>query len=128
VKLLPLLLAASAALASTWTAAQPAAAAPTTCEAKREAIGRDIEEAKARGQKQRLRGLEKALSEVRHNCTEAKLAAEHQKRIRAQEREVAKRERDLRDARRNGGADKVAKREDKLREAQAELRQLKGAQ
>ncbi|SEF23070.1 DUF1090 domain-containing protein [Variovorax sp. NFACC27] len=126
-KLLPILLAASAALASTWTAAQPAPA-PTTCEAKREAIGRDIEEAKARGQKQRLRGLEKALAEVRRNCTEAKLAAEHQRRIRDQEREVAKRERDLRDARRNGGADKVARREDKLREAQAELQQLKGAQ
>lgn len=126
-KLLPILLAASAALASTWTAAQPAPA-PTTCEAKREAIGRDIEEAKARGQKQRLRGLEKALAEVRRSCTEAKLAAEHQRRIRDQEREVAKRERDLRDARRNGGADKVARREDKLREAQAELQQLKGAQ
>ena len=124
-KLLPILLAASAALASTCPAGQPP---PATCEPKREAIGRDIEEAKARGQKQRLRGLEKALAEVRRNCTEAKLAAEHQRRIRDQEREVAKRERDLRDARRNGGADKVARREDKLREAQAELQQLKGAQ
>jgi C4-dicarboxylate-specific signal transduction histidine kinase len=125
-RLLPILLAAAAALTSTWTLAQPAG--PATCEAKREAIGRDIEAAKAKGQKQRVRGLEKALSEVRRTCSDAKLGAEHQRRIRSQERKVAERERDLREAQHKGRADKIADREEKLREAQAELQQLKGAQ
>ena len=131
-KLLPIVLAAAAAFASTWTVAQPAAIAAgaggATCEAKREAIGHDIEEAKAKGQKQRVRGLEKALSEVRRTCSDAKLGAEHQRRIRSQERKVAERERDLREAQHKGRADKIADREEKLREAQAELQQLKGAQ
>lgn len=127
-KLLPILLATAAALTSTWTLAQPAAGtAGTTCEAKREAIGRDIEEARAKGQKQRVRGLEKALGEVRRTCSDAKLAAEHQRRIKGQERKVAERERDLREAQRKGRADKIADREGKLREAQAELQTLKGA-
>lgn len=124
-KLMPIVLATAAALTSTWTLAQPAPGA--TCEAKREAIGRDIEEAKAKGQKQRVRGLETALAEVRRNCSDARLAAEHQRRIKAQERKVAERERDLREARRKGRADKIAQREDKLHEAQAELQQLKDA-
>lgn len=125
-KLLPILLAAAAALGSSWSSAQPAG--PSTCEAKREAIGRDIEAAKANGQTHRVRGLEKALAEVRRTCSDAKLAAEHQRRIRSQERKVAERERELGEARRKGRADKIADKEEKLREAQAELRQLKGAQ
>ncbi|MGJ7612891.1 MULTISPECIES: DUF1090 domain-containing protein [unclassified Variovorax] len=127
-KLLPILLATAAALTSTWTLAQSAAGATgTTCEAKREAIGRDIDEAKAKGQKQRVRGLETALGEVRRTCSDAKLAAEHQRRIKSQERKVAERERDLREAQRKGRADKIADREGKLREAQAQLQTLKGA-
>lgn len=122
-KLLPLVLATAAALASGGAVAQPGPSA--TCEAKREAIGHDIDAAKANGQTQRVRGLERALAEVRRNCTDAKLAAEHQQRVRSQERKVAERERDLREARRKGDAEKVARREDKLREAQAELQRVK---
>ncbi|PBI90645.1 hypothetical protein BKP43_27480 [Variovorax boronicumulans] len=125
-KFLPLVLAAAAAFTALGAAAQPAG--PATCDAKREAIGRDIEMAQSKGQKQRVRGLETALAEVNRNCTDAKLAAEHQKRIRAQERKVAERERDLRAAQEKGRASKIADREKKLHEAQAELQQLKGAQ
>ena len=45
--------------------------------------------------------------------------------MRSQERKVAQRERELQEARRKGDADKVARREDKLREAQAELQRIK---
>lgn len=122
-KFLPFVLAGFAVLASTLAAAQPGPA--TTCAAKREAIGRDIEAAKAEGQPHRVRGLERALAEVRRNCSDAKLAAEHQQRVRSQERKVAQRERDLKEAQRKGDADKIARREDKLREAQAELQRVK---
>jgi C4-dicarboxylate-specific signal transduction histidine kinase len=122
-KFLPFVLAGFAVLASTLAAAQPGPAA--TCAAKREAIGRDIEAAKAEGQPHRVRGLERALAEVRRNCSDAKLAAEHQQRVRSQERKVTQRERDLKEAQRKGDADKIARREDKLREAQAELQRVK---
>ncbi|SFQ63295.1 Protein of unknown function [Variovorax sp. OK605] len=122
-KLLPLVLVAAAALTSNWAAAQPGPSA--SCAAKRDAIGRDIDAAKAGGQTQRVRGLERALAEVRRNCSDARLAAEHRQRVRSQERKVADRERELRDVRRKGDADKVARREDKLREAQAELQRVK---
>ncbi|CKT51443.1 Protein of uncharacterised function (DUF1090) [Mycobacterium tuberculosis] len=62
---------------------------------------------------------------MRRNCSDARLAADHQQRVRSQERKVAQRERELREARRKGDADKVARREDKLREAQAELQRIK---
>ena len=124
-KLLPIVLAAAAALTSTWTLAQPVAGA--TCEARREAIGRDIDAARAQGQTQRVRGLQTALAEVRRNCSDAKLAAAHQRRVKGQERKVAERERDLREAQRKGRAGKIAQREDKLREARAELQRLKDA-
>ncbi|MEA7609692.1 DUF1090 family protein, partial [Salmonella enterica subsp. enterica serovar Virginia] len=43
-----------------------------------------------RGNNQRrIEGLNKALSEVRANCTDSKLRAEHQKKIAEQKEEVA---------------------------------------
>ncbi|WP_398501235.1 DUF1090 domain-containing protein [Variovorax sp.] len=122
-KLSSLILAAAAVLASGQAFAQGGPEAG--CAAKREAISRDIEAAKAEGQDHRVRGLERALAEVRRNCSDAKLAARHQERIRGEERKVAQRERELAEARRKGDRDKIARREDKLREAQAELQRVK---
>jgi hypothetical protein len=112
-----------AALASSAAVAQQGAGA--TCADKREAIAADIEAAKAEGQPRRVRGLERALAEVRRNCTDEKLAAEHRQRVRSHEQKVAQRERDLREAQRKGDADKIARREDKLREARAELERVR---
>ena len=105
-----------------------AAAQPITsenCNAKREAIERDIDAAKAKGQAQRVRGLERALSANQRNCSEARLQAEHRKRVQAQERKVAERQRELKEAKHKGRADKIAQREAKLREEEAELERLK---
>ncbi|RZL61031.1 MAG: DUF1090 domain-containing protein [Variovorax sp.] len=109
--------------ASLQASAQPAAGA--ACEAKREAIGRDIEEAREKGQKQRLRGLERALSENKRHCTDAKLQAAQRQRVEQQEKKVAERERDLKQAERQGDIGKVARRKEKLTEAQAELQRVK---
>jgi hypothetical protein len=117
------MLAAAIASISMGAIAQPAAG--QTCVAKRDAIVRDIDEAKAKGQKQRIRGLERALDANQRNCSEAGLQAEHRKRIQAQERKVAERQRDLQQARRQGRPEKIAQREAKLREEVAELERLK---
>jgi DNA repair exonuclease SbcCD ATPase subunit len=98
-----------------------------SCNAKRDAIERDIDAAKAKGQAQRVRGLERAMRANQRNCSEAQLQAEHRKRIQAQERKVAERQRDLNEAKEKGRADKIAQRESKLREEEAELERLKTA-
>ena len=112
----------AAALFSHAALAQPA---PTTCEAKRADIARDIEEAKAKNQKQRVRGLEKALRETQANCSDAKLQKDHAARIARQEKKVAERQRDLEAARTQGKADKIASREAKLAQEEAELQKLR---
>lgn len=102
--------------------AQPA---PGTCEFKKADIARDIEEAKAKGQKSRVRGLEKALRETQANCSDAKLQKAHHASILRQEKKVAERQRDLDQARAQGKADKIASREAKLAEEQAQLQKLR---
>jgi len=119
------LMAAAPALSSFGAAAQ--AAPGGTCRAKHEAISRDLDDAKAKGQKQRVRGLERALKEVNRNCSDEKLQAEHQRRIAQQEKKVAAREHVLKEAERNGSVDKIARRKSKLAEEQAELQRLKQA-
>jgi len=95
------------------------------CEAKRVDIARDIEQARARGQTRRVRGLEKALRETQANCSDARLEKEHEARIARQEKKVAERRRDLEEARAQGKAGKIASREAKLAEEEAQLRSLR---
>lgn len=117
------LLAAACAGSLGSALAQPVAS--ETCAAKREAIHHELDEARSQGQKQRVRGLERALAEVSAHCSDARLEAEHRKRIEQQERKVAERERELQAAEREGSVRKVQRRKDKLAEAQAELQRLK---
>lgn len=102
--------------------AQPA---PGTCEFKKADIARDIDEAKAKNQTSRVRGLEKALRETQANCSDAKLQKAHHASILRQEKKVAERQRDLDQARSQGKADKIASREAKLAEEQAQLDKLR---
>ena len=75
-------------------------------------------------EKNRINGLNKALREVRANCSDSQLRADHQKKIAKQRDEVAERKHDLAEAKQKGDADKIAKRERKLAEAQEELKKL----
>lgn len=108
----------AAAFAASFGCAIAQSVPAETCAAKRDAIHRDLDEARSRGQKQRVRGLERALAEVSAHCSDAKLQAEHRKRIEQQESKVADRERDLHDAEREGSPRKIQRRKDKLGEAQ----------
>jgi len=119
------MLAAAIATLSMSAIAQPITG--ESCNAKREAIERDIDAAKARGQAQRVQGLERAMRANQRNCSEERLQAEHRKRVQAQERKVAERQRELEAAKHKGRADKIAQRESKLREEEAELERLKAA-
>jgi len=53
----------------------------TGCAAKRQAISTQIEQAKAHGNTEQQAGLEKALSEVTANCTDASLRKERENKV-----------------------------------------------
>ena len=98
--------------------------ANSLCQEKEQDIQREISYAEKHNNQSRIDGLKKALSEVRANCTDDKLRAEHQKKIEKQEAEIAERRDDLQEAKQDGDADKISKRERKLQEAQEELKAL----
>lgn len=98
--------------------------ATTLCQEKEQNIQKEISYAEKHHNQNRINGLNKALSEVRANCSDNQLKTEHQKKIAKQKDEVAQRKRDLAEAKQKGDADKISKRERKLAEAQEELKQL----
>lgn len=54
--------------------------ANTLCQEKEQEIQKEISYAEKHNNQRRIEGLNKALSEVRANCSDSKLRAEHQKR------------------------------------------------
>lgn len=98
--------------------------ATSLCLEKEKDIQREISYAEKHNNQNRINGLKKALSEVKANCSDKELRESHQKKIAAQKEEVAERRHDLQEAKEKGDADKIAKREKKLKEAQDELKAL----
>jgi hypothetical protein len=98
--------------------------AASLCSEKEADIQREIGYAEKHQNQHRIDGLNKALKEVRANCTDSSLRAEHQKKIDEQKEEIAERKADLQEARQKGDADKITKREEKLSEAEHELKDL----
>lgn len=93
----------------------------TGCAAKRQAISTQIEQAKAHGNSAQQAGLEKTLSEVTANCTDASLKKERENKVLDAKHEVSRRQADLDKAMKKGDADKINKRKDKLAESRKEL-------
>ena len=107
------------ALAVSLFALSAGSYATTLCQEKEQNILKEISYAEKHQNQNRIDGLNKALSEVRANCSDSQLRADHQKKIAKQKDEVAERQQE------KGDADKIAKRERKLAEAQEELKKLK---
>ena len=91
------------------------------CEAKRQDIEQQIRYARSNGNDHRIAGLEKALSEVNAHCTDSGLRAEREADVREKTRKVEEREQELAEARSDGRADKIRKKERKLNETRAAL-------
>jgi hypothetical protein len=102
-------------LASQLFAAEPA------CEAKRQDIQAQIEQAKAAGNSNQLAGLQTALEENTAHCTDAGLLKEQENKVLEANREVSKRQADLDKAMKKGDPDRINKRKDKLAESRREL-------
>ena len=108
------------ALAVSLFALSAGSYATTLCQEKEQNILKEISYAEKHQNQNRIDGL----SEVRANCSDSQLRADHQKKIAKQKDEVAERQQDLAEAKQKGDADKIAKRERKLAEAQEELKKL----
>ena len=102
-----------------------AVAADGGCAAKRLTLERQIAQAQAQGDAGRLAGLRRALDAVQAHCTDAGLRQQRLEVIQARSREVAERERDLRDAQAKGDAVKIRVRSRKLAEARRELEEAR---
>jgi hypothetical protein len=98
--------------------------ATTPCQEKEQDIQREIHYAQKHKNQSRIDGLNKALREVKENCSDSKLRADHQKKIAHQEDEITERRHSLDEAKAKGDADKISKREHKLDEAQEQLKAL----
>ncbi|CAM3665193.1 Protein YqjC [Pseudomonas reidholzensis] len=91
------------------------------CAAKKQAISEQIEQARAHGNGEQQAGLEKALSEVNANCTDASLRKEREQKVLDARHEVNKRTKDLDKAMKKGDSERINKRKDKLAESKKEL-------
>ncbi len=97
-------------------------AQPRSCDAKRGAIEREIDYARAHGNAARVDELETALAQLNANCTDASLRSDAQRKVDAAQRKLDQRQRELQEARAAGkGAKKIAERQRKLEEAHAEF-------
>jgi len=117
----PIIVFAACGLLAAPALAAEQAPALTGCAAKRQDISAQIEQAKAAGNSNQQAGLEKALSEVSANCTDASLLKEQEKKVLDAKREVSTRQSDLDKAMKKGDPDKINKRKDKLAESRKEL-------
>jgi hypothetical protein len=102
--------------------------ASSLCQEKEQNIQREISYAEKHHNQHRIDGLNKALNEVRKNCSDSELKADHRRKIAKQRAEIAERQRDLREAEQKGNPEKVSKRQRKLDEAQQELKALESRQ
>jgi hypothetical protein len=98
--------------------------AASLCGEKEADIQREIGYAEKHHNQQRIDGLNKALKELRANCSDSSLRADRHKKITKQKEEIAERKAELQEARQKGDADKISKREEKLTEAEHELKAL----
>ena len=98
--------------------------ATSLCQEKEQDIQREIGYAEKHNNQHRVEGLKKALSEVKANCSDSQLRADHQKKIAEQKDEITERRHDLQEAKEKGMRKKIAKRERKLKEAQDDLKAL----
>lgn len=117
----PLILALACALGSPAVLAAEQPPAASGCVLKSQEINDKVQQAKTDGNKHEQAGLEKALSEVKANCSETTLLKQHEQKVLDAKREVTRRQADLNKAMAKGDPERINKRKDKLAESRKEL-------
>lgn len=117
----PLILALACVLGSPAVLAVEQAPPASGCVLKSQEINDKVQQAKTDGNKREQAGLEKALSEVKANCSETTLLKQHEQKVLDAKREVSRRQTDLNKAMSKGDPERINKRKDKLAESRKEL-------
>lgn len=68
----------------------------------------EISYAEKHNNQNRINGLNKALSEVRANCSDSDLRAKHQQKISEQQAEISERRAELHEAQQSGDREKIS--------------------
>lgn len=97
------------------------------CQEKEKALEEQLAIAREHGNAGKIRGIEKALYNVRTWCTDAKLKDKAALEVREKEQDVRERQNELEEARQSGKTDKIRKRETKLQKAEQELQDAREA-
>ncbi|GAB1438865.1 DUF1090 domain-containing protein [Providencia sp.] len=119
-----LLVITTASLMSFASSSAIAAKTQNGCEIKKQRIEEQISYAKQHGNQYRVRGLEEALDNVNRYCTPESLYRDSQKNVAEKTEKVQEREAELLEEKQKGNdTSKIKKRERKLAEAQAELKE-----
>ncbi|WP_034911858.1 DUF1090 domain-containing protein [Erwinia sp. 9145] len=103
-------------------------AAGSVCQQKAQDIQHEIDLARQHNNARRVNGLERALTETRADCSDAKLKSLHQEKVKEHQQTVEKRQKELNEEKADGDdRKKIAKREKKLAEAERELKEVRAA-
>lgn len=109
------------ALAMALGLSSPALASDPACARKIADIESQIQHAKTSGNQNRAKGLERALSAARDNCTDAGLIAEKEEEVAEKREDIEDILEDLREKEEEGRLDKVKRLERKLAHERQEL-------
>lgn len=94
------------------------------CKKKEQALMQQLEIARQYGNYNKIRGLERALANVRTWCSDGGLLSDAEEKVEEKQEEVWEREQELAEAIAEGkDPDKIAKRQRKLDEARSDLAQ-----
>ena len=102
----------------------PVLASNPACQYKASEIETQIQHAREHGNTHRVRGLERALANVKAHCSDTDLLREKREQIRDQEEDIQEVLAELQEKRADGRQDKVQKLERKLAREREELMQL----
>lgn len=96
-------------------------AAAVGCIAKKQEVENQITYAREHNNTHQIAGLQKALREIEEHCTDPQLLRQRQLKIAEKEQKVAERQAELEQAKETGNPQKIAQKQKKLDHAREEL-------
>ncbi|EJN6080864.1 DUF1090 domain-containing protein [Salmonella enterica] len=102
---------------------QSYAAVPVGCAAKKQEVENQITYAREHSNIHQISGLQKALREIEEHCTDPQLLKQRQLKIAEKEKKMAERQAELEQARETGNAKRMAQKQKKLDRAREELQE-----
>ncbi|EFP1214529.1 DUF1090 domain-containing protein [Salmonella enterica] len=100
---------------------QSYATPPVGCAAKKQEVENQITYAREHNNTHQIAGLQKALREIEEHCTDPQLLRQRHLKIAEKEQKVAERQAELEQAKETGNPQKIAQKQKKLDHAREEL-------